>query len=543
MSRFVQKEARPAATSRAKSNRKTQNQSTNGKKMKTLWKSLLTLAALALLSTTGAQAQTVLHLTGSTSFRSAVYNAITHVLTSPTAVYIGNTLASANDAAFQGTFGGNTYSIECHWGGSVTGVVGLTAPASNKYNFQTYLSGSATSVTAGGQSNFYSPYGLLPGVGGGFQIASSGGVSSPDVASADVGFSDVFQNTAAAITSTAKSSPTLVDNKVGVLPYAFVKSSANTSDTDIAAYNDLTDITGNNTSTLFGNGFLDFQLLTGGTADANAYAYAVGRDEDSGTRMAAFAESGFGVANVPEQYEITTSGNAANGPTATVANIVLQSQGTFPSISGGYNSGSSVADALATPGWDPVGQGYGIAYLAAADTDTAITEGFAITSGVTGGSATYTAASLSGNNSGADVIAPGDNVYFDTLPTPSTPPSTTVQSVSGTSITLNATINSGTHTVIVDVLPSGYVRPHILTFNGVAPTQANVTNGKYQFWEYEHLFYPSSFTSNPSYSLVTAIKNDLVTSDAQVAGYLLSTLTSGNGTVTKSSEGATINLQ
>src|ERR1700722_2296690 len=125
--------------------------------MKTLCKSFFALAALALVSTTAAQAATVVHISGSTAYRSALYNALAHILSSPTAVFVGSNLAGANDAAFQGTIGSTTYQVECHMGGSVTGIAGLTVPASNHYNFLKW-DASAAAVTAGGQSNFYSPY-------------------------------------------------------------------------------------------------------------------------------------------------------------------------------------------------------------------------------------------------------------------------------------------------------------------------------------------------------------------------------------------------
>jgi len=510
--------------------------------MKTLCKSFIALAAIAMVSTTAAQATTqVVHLSGSTAFRAAAYNAIARALTSPSATYIGSSLASANDAAIQGTLGGVTYQVECHWSGSLTGIVALTAPATNKYNFEKYVSGTSAPVTVGGQSNFYSPYGLLPSVGGGAPIASSGSPtgSNIDNANSDAGFSDAFQATATEVTPIAASTPALNDTLVGVLPFAFLKGSANTADVDYPAWQRLTDITANNAATLYAAGGLSFQLLDGNVADVGVTAIAVGRDEDSGTRVAAFAESGFGVGNTPNQFEIATSGGKANGPDATIVALNLQTNSTFPTISGGYASGGNVADAISTSGWDANG-GYAVAYIGAADTDGAITEGFEITANQTRATAnTYVVAGLTGSKV-SETVAVGDNVLVDS---PLATPIGTVTAISGTTVTVSATLPTGTHAFLIDTLTNkGYVRPAFLTFNGVALTENNVLNGKYQFWEYEHFFTTNSINS-AVLPLTNAVVNNLLTQDAQVAGYLISSLTTTNGTLGKSAEGQPINLQ
>jgi hypothetical protein len=521
--------------------------------MKTLCKSFFALAALALVSTT-AQAQTVVHLSGSTAYRSAVYNALAHILTSPTAVFIGSNLAGANDSAWQGTIGSTTYQVECHWGGSVTGIVGLTVPASNHYNFQTWLA-SATAVTAGGQSNFFSPYGLLPGVGGGHQLAASGAVSSPDNAAADAGFSDAFQATAANVpgANSTVTAATLTDlGPMGILPFAFLKSAAQTGDGDFVAYTHITDITGLAAQTLYGTvGGVSAQLLTSNVADSQAFVYPVGRDIDSGTRIAAFSETGFGVGNTSVQYSVNTSGGAAAGPDATVASLTTFPNASFPTLGQGYASGGNVATALEVSGWDNSNLpgfnfGYGIGYLGAADTDTAVTAGFEITAGVTGGSASYTAAGTAGNNV-SEAIKAGDNVYIvsSTAASQAIPatPYTTVASTytSGTTIPLTLALPAGTYTVLVDCLPATYVRPQFLTFNGVTLNQANINDGKYQFWEYEHFFVNGSAST-----FDTTLATQLINTDAKVAGYLLSSMTTGTPpntlTASKAAEGKPIHF-
>jgi hypothetical protein len=522
--------------------------------MKTLRKSLFAFAAIALLSTTAHAQTVVVHFVGSNTDRSATYNALAHILTNPTAVYIGSNLASANDSAWQGTLAGTTYQVECHWAGAVTGIVGLTAPATNKYNFQPYLS-SGTAVTAGGQSNFFSPFGLLPGVGGGHQLASSGSVTNPDIASADVGTSVSFQTTAAQVPGAyaAVTASTLTDlGPVSVIPFAFVKSAAQTTDGDYTAYTHVTDITGIAAQTLYATADgVSAQLLTGNTSDAQAFLYPVGRDIDSGARIAAFAETGFGVGTTPVQYSVNTVGGAAPGPDATVASLTPFPNASFPTLGQGYSSGTNIATALEVSGWDNPNlpnfdYGYGIGYLGAADTDTAVTAGFQITAAVTfnGTSTTFIAAGTTGSNV-TQTIAAGDNVYLvsSTAASQAIPatPFAQVSSASGTSVTLNAAPAAGTYTVLIDTLPASYIRPQVLTFNGVPLTQANVNNGKYQFWEYTHIYIHGG--SSPS-ALVSALLSDLSSTDAKVSGYLLSTMTpaGGAGTTAKAAEGKPIHF-
>ena len=158
--------------------------------MNTFCKKMVALTALALVTTSVAQASVIFRLSGSTAYRAAVNNAIPHILTGCTGNYIGSNVAGANDIAFQGTLAGvtGTVTVECHWSGSITGVVALSNPSANKYNFLAYDSVHASPITAGAQANFYSPYGLLPSAAGGYQTASSGSVTLSAVYSGDTNY-------------------------------------------------------------------------------------------------------------------------------------------------------------------------------------------------------------------------------------------------------------------------------------------------------------------------------------------------------------------
>ena len=99
---------------------------------------LLTFAtALALFGSSAFAATFTAHVAGSSAFRAATENAIVRALTSPTAAYLGSSLAGASQATFQGGVGNDTFIVECAWTGSASGV-------------QTVATGALVSITFNG---------------------------------------------------------------------------------------------------------------------------------------------------------------------------------------------------------------------------------------------------------------------------------------------------------------------------------------------------------------------------------------------------------
>src|SRR5271170_6949134 len=83
-------------------------------------------ASLLALSTAGvSQATTVVHITGSTAFRSAVHTAITNILQPGfTYAYSGTSFTGASQAIFTGTAITNSIPvvIKTSWSGSLAGI-------------------------------------------------------------------------------------------------------------------------------------------------------------------------------------------------------------------------------------------------------------------------------------------------------------------------------------------------------------------------------------------------------------------------------------
>lgn len=292
-------------------------------------KTKASIAALAALAATAGSAysQTVIDITGSTAGRSAVHSQILALLSNETFAYSGSSASGATRAIYKGTFNNEQVIIRTYWSGSAAGVRDISnAPQLNNLYFATSTDTAAGSTSTG--VAIANPV-LAP--------------ASPETVS-EIGFSDVFQ------TSTAFTTNTLVQqDPVGVIPFKFFKN-----DGAPAA---LTNITPGQFRTLYtstGDGPLS--LFTGNAAHTSR-VYVTGRDEFSGTRITALAETGAGVFSTLSQFMGTVDG----------------SDNITPSFAGnnGFTSGSGVAGLLA----GKFSGGAFIGYLGASDWNTATTGG------------------------------------------------------------------------------------------------------------------------------------------------------------------------
>lgn len=283
------------------------------KAIKTIMAGTFALALAALAS-----AQTVIHITGSTAFRAATHQAISDILnTGYTVGYSGTTLSKASQAVFGGTTKVGNYSvvIKTSWSGSAGGVQTL-AQQSPVLTVATWLQ------TGLSGPNLTGPY-------------------DPAV-TADVTMSDSFQSSTR---FTGAGYNTLVDQIVGVVPFVWVKGSSNDSGVTASLAN-LTNVTPLLARLLLASG-APLSMFTGTTADDAIYVYPLGRDEDSGTRLDTFAESGFGIFSSPIQYQPTVTSGAITAIAPWPANTVDGL--SYPVGHSGYSSGGTLATALNTP--------------------------------------------------------------------------------------------------------------------------------------------------------------------------------------------------
>jgi hypothetical protein len=440
--------------------------------MKLLKSLTLGLVAAAMAGT--ASAQTVIHVAGSTAYRSPNTAAIIDYLganlapgeTHVYAGYSGSTSATgllgAGAAVIaNGTIGsGGTATIVfvTFWTGSLAGVVDLVA--GNNTGAYIDINNSTTDTAVNGSTVSTSPY--TGGVGL--------GTPATITAVPEVTFSDSFKGTiqkelatgsfASGTTSigsfssiaslaTACGGSTVVDSGtsgnaadagfIGIVPFEWV--AGNVTGGTAAA-----NITVQAAKGLISNGFIPQSYLTGtaNAADTANYFYLVGRNEDSGTRIGAFSEAQFGVTATPVQFQVngTTSVTSAQIfpiTTLNTENIVWNTAGHS-----GYASGSNVKAALDVP-----------------ENSTAL-------------------ASFSGKSSENS----GSTFFLGYL---------------GITDANGAVTGGG----------------HALSYNGVPFSVAAVQNGQYTFWTYEHAYHLSSLTGT-ALTAVNKVADNVYNKDADI---------------------------
>lgn len=270
---------------------------------------LMSLAAAALAVAATGNAQTVIDITGSTAGRSAVHQSILSVLSNETYVYNGSSFNGAGRVLFRGNLGTEPVVVRTAWSGSAAGVRDVAQ------NNSSVLFINNAAVAAGSLNN-----GVISTGNG-----AVGNTANLVADVAEIAFSDVFQS------STIYQSPALDDDFVGIIPFKFYASK------DAPA--DLTNLQPSQSQFLWGNSYIPLAMITGDVADQATFVYATGRDPESGTRITAMAEIGYGVFAAVQQMQPTIA-------SGSVTAVNLWPQGTYAEGNGGYSSGSSVKTAI-----------------------------------------------------------------------------------------------------------------------------------------------------------------------------------------------------
>jgi len=451
--------------------------------------SLSLLAAVALSGTASAVTPTIVHITGSTAFRSqAVAGMIDYLSQGGTvAVHAGFTSGStllkagqqilANGTIATDGSGTATQVVECYWSGSVAGAVDLAIgnPTGVYYDVNsigaaniTAVNGSTVTVNNGTNTTVYgggvaltSPGTTTLAAEGAFvdhniswaskaltgaTIGSPGsinGYSSIGAIQTALGSSTIIDSGSASDPGGSSGSNAHTDGTVGVVTFEWVLGNINSSGLS-AIGTTITNITQEGVKGLISNGYVAQSFLTGtnNAADSANYFYLTGRNEDSGTRVNAFLEGQLPVTVNPKQYSVT-------GTTLALfpANSALNTEPllSWPTIGhSGYSSGGNVATAL---------------------------------SGATNGTWTFTNGKATNNSGSAFVI--GYLGATDAV----------------TAITAGATA---------------------LTYDGVPYSVAAIQNGQYPFWGYEHLYRLSGEAAALG-TIIDGIADKIHDTDADVA--------------------------
>ncbi len=309
----------------------------------------IALGALALAAVSVASATTV-KVTGSTAFRKALYASIINQLGSGTVkvAYIGSALNGANQA----TFTNGTDTVQCAMAGSVGGINWVV----NDVNVATSIGGNTAqawikeSVAAAGAT-------AAIGAGPGFTITGGTGQSSVanflianpagfDAASiADFCMSDSLQDSTPY--DSASTGITLTQAQgggLGVVQFLMAKGKLRTgADAAFtAAYARLTNISALGFQNLSNLGAVPLSFFTGVDTDSAYNVVLVGRDNDSGTRLATTFETGIGSVDTPmSQFRAFDGANDVGSGTGTTVKTM-----TGVGATAGYSSGGHVKKVL-----------------------------------------------------------------------------------------------------------------------------------------------------------------------------------------------------
>jgi hypothetical protein len=305
---------------------------------------LLIACAAVLAGTSAAQADTVVHISGSTAFRGATITAIQNLMGGTgnfKAAYQSSSGASttaSNQCVIQGTIAGlppgaNPVTVKCSWSGSVGGIQTIVSNA----DVTTWM--SVTNLPA--DNSVVAPTTI--------SYALDTSAFSGENAKVDVVMADNSQ------VSSGFNAVTLNEKKVGIIPFEWVVNHGSPATID-------------NITPLLAQAVLSggapVSQFTGNAADYPAQAnppqntiqtvYAVGRNFDSGTRLSCLAETGVGIFSGVVHLQPTITGTP-NGSDGQITQLKLYPAenilGTdYSNGQSGYGSGGALADVLATPG-------------------------------------------------------------------------------------------------------------------------------------------------------------------------------------------------
>ncbi|MGO8677237.1 MAG: hypothetical protein ACLQVX_15370 [Limisphaerales bacterium] len=269
-------------------------------------KSILLAGALSLCVASMASAAQYAYMTGSTAARAAFYTAIMDGTTvfdaTPTVITQGSTSpGGATYMNFVGTLGGVSTILKCHWSGSEGGISDLAGSGTEQFLDDTAVN-ALSSATPGPFVN-----------------------STVDLCAADN--DKAYSRTPGAAITGAK---------VCVIAFKWEKEKGSAPS--------LTNVTDQGLRAALAGG-AKLAQFSANPADTN-WVYVSGRNNQSGTRVNAFGDTGYGIFTAPYQLEV-----AANG------SMIVETDGNILEDVG-YSGGGSVATQM----------GYDLSQATAVDT-------------------------------------------------------------------------------------------------------------------------------------------------------------------------------
>ena len=483
-------------------------------------KLLLLGAALAGIASS-AFAQTEVYIAGSTAYRAGVTKAIQDVLNqNPTGfqqAWDGSPIYKST-AIFSGTYNGTWTIIHTYWTGSAAGVIDLAQanPITKWMPDSIFTSGSWTAA----QLN------VAPGATG--TAAYVGGIVvtgsyAPITATETVAMSDADKNSVALSLATAPGNGptlsatisgaglvqtgTLGQTVTGILPFEWVAGHQTNSQTTFPGAPSagstcpLANITQEAATYLVQAGRLPLGCFAKSTSDpivgdTNDWVFLIGRNEDSGTRIAAQAESQVGSNLGKKPFGNSMKQNYA------IFNGTVTTDGSFPGetylengVATGLiqcgGAGTTLVDIGLWPSNSPV------------NTEPSVNWNVKGHSGQIGGG--DVAKVLQANNPLTLSISNGIDTGVAGNPNSIKPNNWNAGTSCGYLVG---------YLGLADVPTSG-VTP--LTYNGVAYAPQALLEGAYDFWTFEHTYYRLSGVNavGAGQAFADAMTNQLETQDCQ----------------------------
>ena len=274
--------------------------------------------------TTGAsQNATVIHISGSTAFRSAVTTSIRNLPWVGTMYFGGDSNAvGASHGIYLGQLAGTSKTwivIKLSWSGSEGGIHAVAgtpagfADPTNKFYDDSVVTGTAGQLSDTGTT-----------------LATA---LIDEIAAGDIALSDTFQSSSAYRSSNGYLS--LADTKIGIVPFLWIGANGNDSVINNLTHQQIK-------VALSGKGFEKFWTGTNNGTTDNYQVVVVGRNEDSGTRVTAYQESGYGAGTASQQYYPVGSSPYTGLVVAPASVSLLGAVGN-----GGYSSGGTLSNVLA----------------------------------------------------------------------------------------------------------------------------------------------------------------------------------------------------
>jgi hypothetical protein len=498
-------------------------------------KSLLAVLAIGGFAA-AASAQTDIYLAGSTAYRAPVTKAIQDVLGANNVAWDGgsavNPLYKAGEAIISGTYSGNWVIVHTYWTGSVAGLDDLSVPnaLTNKFIGDAVVETGGAAVTSGSNGINIHGTGYATVSSAYVQIAMSD--SFPDTVGKSISAISAGKTVQADITTLltnndikeAGTSAGANGGPVGIVPFIWCSGSTATAVP-------FTNITQQAAAELNEYGATPVETLESGTAvtsDTNDYAFLVGRNEDSGTRVAAEAEARIGADHSTSsygqgvsQYYVTFTGSPS-------------SDGTFSSNpADGITAGTPIQAGGATVSVSDIGLWPSNSPL---NTETTLNWNIEGHSGqISGGDVAGVLEALNPQDLPLDTIDNGDGQ-----------PGNWVQGTSNAYLVAYLAASDA----------ASLATSQFLSYNGVPYSAANIDNGAYTFWSFEHMLYVTTGAnaiSGVTLNFAKALGDEVYNFDAQTNSSGVTTTASNppvsskvaglylfNANFTKSREGDTV---